>query len=71
MRYGGRHKGAGRRVLSSILPARLGNPRAQQALGGGSSQGRPEAWQTLKGVKLKAMQLDRGYSGQVAVAENS
>lgn len=56
---------------SSILPTRLCSTRAQQGLGCGSSQGRPEAWQTLKGVAQGAMRLDRGHRGQVEVEENS
>lgn len=49
---------------SNILPARPCDTRAQQALGCGSSQERPEAWLTLKGVKQGAIQLDRGHWGQ-------
>lgn len=58
-------------VLSTILPARPCDTRAQQALGCGSRQGRPEAWLTLKGVKQGAIQLDRGHWGQVAIVENN
>lgn len=64
-------KQAAEECASSILPTRLCNTRAQQGLGCGSSQGRPEARGTLKGVAQGAMQLDRGHRGQVAVGENS
>lgn len=59
-------------VLSSILPARLCNTRAQhKAWAVAVARGGQRHGPTLKGVKQGCIQLDRGHGGQVAVVENS